>query len=402
VGKDTSNKGDSLRKLLIAALAAAVTLVLAVAALAANVRANYHAVCPAGADAVRCHAQVTVDAQGNPNVSSTPYPSALKPQDLSAAYNLPSSSAGGGQTIAVVDAYDYPAAENDLNVWSKQYGLPACTTANGCFRRVNQNGGSSFGGYRTDAGWTLEAAMDLQTVHGLCPNCKILFVEGKTASISNLATAVNTAAGLGANVISNSYGAPDSSSLTAYNSYYNHPGVAVTVSTGDNGYEVQWPASAPTTVAVGGTTLTRDSSARGWSETAWSGAGSGCSTVQAKPTWQTSATSCSRKATADVSADADPNSGMSVYDSTRYNGASGWYQVGGTSLAAPIIAAVYGLAGNASSTSTPAALPWSHASSLNDVTSGSNGSCPTAVWCRAGAGWDGPTGLGTPNGVGGF
>ena len=391
-----------MNKSLIAVLAAAASLVLALAATAGNANGHYKKVCDdANGDDAACHALVVADEQGNPSVSSTPYPTALKPQDLSAAYNLPSSTAGAGQTVAVVDAYDYPTAEADLNKWSQQYGLPACTTANGCFRKVTQDGGTNFKRYRADGGWSLEAAMDLETVHGLCPNCKILFVEGRTASISDLSTAVNRAASMGANVISNSYGASDSTSIAAYNSAYNHPGVAITVSTGDNGYQVQWPASAPTTVAVGGTTLARDASTRGWSETAWSGAGSGCS-VQTKPAWQTSVTLCSKKANADVSADADPNSGISVYDSTPYQGASGWYQVGGTSLSAPIVGAVYGLAANASSTSTPASLPWSHTSSLYDVTAGSNGSCPTAVWCTAGTGWDGPTGLGTPNGVGAF
>lgn len=391
-----------MQRLISVGLGAAVFLVVAVAAVAGNANGHFKKVCDvAKADEAGCHALVVADAQGTPNVSSTPYPSALKPQDLSDAYKLPSSTAGAGQTVAVVDAYDYPTAEADLNKWSQQYGLPACTTANGCFRKVNQTGGTNFKRYRADGGWALEAAMDLETVHGLCPNCKIVFVEGQTASIANLAQAVNTAAALGANVISNSYGAADSTSISAYNSSYNHPGVAITVSTGDNGYQVQWPASAPTTIAVGGTTLTRDASARGWSESAWNGAGSGCS-VQAKPAWQTADTACSQKATADVGADADPNSGISVYDSTPYNGASGWYQVGGTSLAAPLVAAVYGLAANASSTSNPASLPWSHASSLFDVTTGTNGTCSTAVWCNAGAGWDGPTGLGSPNGTGAF
>ena len=391
-----------MKRLVIVALGATVSLVLALAAAAGNANGHYKKVCDdAKADEAACHAQVVTDANGVPNVSATPYPTALTPQDLQSAYKLPSSTAGGGQTIAVVDAYDYPTAEADLNKWSQQYGLPPCTTANGCFRKVNQTGGTNVKRYRADGGWSLEAAMDLQTAHGLCPNCKILFVEGQTASIANLATAVNTAASLGANVVSNSYGAADSTSIAAYNSYYNHPGVAITVSTGDNGYQVQWPASAPTVTAVGGTTLTRDTSARGWRETAWSGAGSGCS-VQSKPSWQTAITLCGKKANADVSADADPNSGLSVYSGTPYNGATGWYQVGGTSLSAPLVAAVYALAGNASSVSYAASLPWANPGALFDVTTGSNGACPTPVWCTAGSGWDGPTGLGSPNGVGAF
>jgi subtilase family serine protease len=385
----------------VAAPLAAVALIVAIAAGAANIHANYRAVCPGAAnDTARCHAQVATDAQGNPAVSSTPYPSALTPADFRAAYGLAAYSGSSAQTIAIVDAYDYPTAEADLAKFSAPYGLPSCTTANGCFRKVDQNGGTNVKRYRTDAGWALEAALDLQTAHGICPNCKILFVEGQTASIANLSQAVNTAASLGATVISNSYGAADSTSLTAYNSYYNHPGVAITVSTGDSGYQVQWPASAPTVTAVGGTTLTKGAGGS-FTETAWSGAGSGCS-VQPIPSWQTSVTACAKKANADVSADADPNTGASIYDSTRYNGGSGWYQVGGTSLAAPLIAGVYGLAGNSSTISYPGALAWQNQGALHDVTSGSNGTCPTPIWCKAGPGWDGPTGLGTPNGLSAF
>jgi subtilase family serine protease len=390
-----------LSKLLVAAPLAAVALIAAVAAGAANIHTNYHAVCPGAAnETARCHAQVMADERGNPAVSPTPSPTALTPADFRTAYKL-TGTGSPAQTIAIVDAYDYPTAEADLARFSSQYGLPSCTTANGCFRKVNQTGGTNVKRYRTDAGWALEAALDLQTAHGICPSCKILFVEGQTASISNLATAVNTAASLGATVISNSYGAPDSTSLAGYNASYNHPGVAITVSTGDNGYQVQWPASAPYVTAVGGTTLTKDGSARGFRETAWNGAGSGCS-VQTKPTWQTSVTGCARKANSDVAADADPNTGASIYDSTPYNGGSGWYQVGGTSLAAPLVAGVYGLAGNASGTSYPVTYAWSNPGALFDITSGSNGSCPTPVWCTAGIGWDGPTGLGTPNGLGAF
>jgi subtilase family serine protease len=387
-----------LRKLFVAASLAALALVVAVAATAAG-QFKAEKVCKAQDDEALCHAQVLVDAKGKPAVSSTPYPGALTPADFRAAYKLPATG-GVGQTIAIVDAYDYPTAEADLATFSSQYGLPACTTANGCFRKVTQTGQTNFKRYRTDAGWALEAALDLQTAHGICPSCKILFVEGQTASIANLAQAVNTAAQLGATVISNSYGAPDSTSLASYNSYYNHPGVAITVSTGDSGYQVQWPASAPTVTAVGGTTLTKGATGS-FTETAWSGAGSGCS-VQSKPTWQTAATACSKKANADVSADADPSTGASIYDSTPYNGSSGWYQVGGTSLAAPLIAGVYGLAANAGSVSYPVTLAWQNPGALRDITIGSNGTCPTAVWCKAGAGWDGPTGLGSPNGLGAF
>ncbi len=342
----------------------------------------------AGCDAIR---HDTVDRNGNvtPNVT----PSGYGPADIRGAYALGASSSGG-RTVAIVDAYDDPNAEADLGTYRSTYGLPACTTAGGCFRKVNQTGGTKYP--RTNGGWAQEISLDLDMVSAACPDCKILLVEASSSSFANLGTGVNTAAQLGASAISNSYGGSD----TAASSAYNHPGIAITASTGDSGYGVQSPASYGTVVAVGGTSLRHDSSTRGWSESAWSGAGSGCSTLNAKPTWQSSATACSGKADADVSAVADPNTGVAVYDSYAYQGAQGWLVFGGTSASSPIIASVYALSGNTAG--YPASYTWGNAGSLNDVTSGSNGTCPTAVWCTAGAGWDGPTGLGTPNGTSAF
>lgn len=347
------------------------------------------ATAPAGYAA--CLARVVTDAKGKPVTNATP--SGYGPSDIRSAYNLASAS-GAGKTVAIVDAYDDPTAEQDLAVYRSQFGLPACTTANGCFRKVNQNGGST--PPRADAGWATEISLDLDMVSAACPSCKILLVEANSASFANLGTAVNYAAGQGVAAISNSYGGSDSSQMSAYD----HPGIAITASTGDAGYGVESPASFKTVVAVGGTSLKKASNTRGWSETAWSGAGSGCSTLNAKPAWQTSATQCSGKANADVSAVADPATGVAVYDSTAYQGRKGWQVYGGTSASAPIVASVYAMGGNLSG--YPASYTWGHASALNDVTSGSNGSCPTAVWCTARTGWDGPTGLGTPNGTGAF
>jgi subtilase family serine protease len=205
-----------------------------------------------------------------------------------------------------------------------------------------------------------------------------------------------------ANVISNSWGGSDTSDAV-YGSYFNHPGVAITASTGDSGYGVEYPASSDYVTAVGGTSLTQNASfARGWEETAWSGAGSGCSSYNSRPTWQASVTTgCSRRAVADVSADADPNTGVAVYDSYAYQGYVGWLVFGGTSVASPVIASVYALAGNASGVSYGSS-PYGDPAALNDVVSGSNGSCSPAELCTAGPGWDGPTGLGTPNGTGAF
>ncbi len=338
-----------------------------------------------------CHALVRVDASGKPLVTAAP--SGFGPVDIQSAYQL--SATSSTPTVAIVDAYNDPTAEADLGVYRAQFGLPPCTTANGCFRKVSQTG-STTSLPRTNAGWATEISLDLDMVSAACPSCKILLVEAKSAAFSDLGTAVNYAATQGVAAISNSYGGSDSAGLSAYN----HPGIAVTASTGDGGYGIESPASFDSVVAVGGTSLKKASGVRGWTETAWSGAGSGCSTKNSKPTWQTSVTACSGKVNADVSAVADPNTGVAVYDSTSYQGRKGWQIYGGTSASSPIIASVYALGGNLSG--YPAAYTWGHTGGLNDVTSGSNGTCPTPVWCTSGTGWDGPTGLGTPAGLSSF
>jgi subtilase family serine protease len=328
------------------------------------------------------------------------------PPDIQSAYALPSGTAGTGQTVAIVDAFDDPKAEADLNTYRSTYGLPACTTANGCFKKVNQSG--TQGSYPSnDQGWGVEISLDLDMVSAACPQCHILLVEASSNANANLYAAVDTAARLGATEISNSYGGGESSSDPSTNVHYNHPGIPITVSSGDSGYGVEYPAASPYVTAVGGTTLKKASTARGWSETAWSGAGSGCSAYEPKQSWQTD-TGCAKRTVADVSAVADPNSGVNVYDSNCTgldkllgNCFSGWGVVGGTSASAPIIASVYALAGNGASL-TYGSFPYSHTSALNDVVSGSNGSCGGSYLCTSVAGFDGPTGLGTPNGTGAF
>lgn len=329
--------------------------------------------------------------------------SGLFPADLQSAYNLPSSTAGGG-TVAIIDAYDDPNAEADLGVYRSQFNLPPCTTANGCFRKVNQNGGTSYP--RANGGWAQEISLDLDMVSAICPNCKILLVEAKSASFADLGAAVTYAASVsGVVAISNSYGGSDASDAN-YGQYYDWPRIAVTVSSGDNGYGVQYPASSTYVTAVGGTTLPYTKSsptalATFGTETVWSGAGSGCSAYNVKPSWQTD-TGCGNRTVADVAAVADPNTGVAVYDSYSYQGLSGWLVFGGTSVASPIIASVYALAGNAASVPYPSSLPYAATSGLNDVSSGSNGSCTPAYLCTGEVGYDGPTGLGTPNGTGAF
>jgi subtilase family serine protease len=297
--------------------------------------------------------------------------------------------------VAVVDAYNDPNAESDLAVYRSTYRLPACTTASGCFRKVDQNGGTSYPG--GNVGWAQEESLDLDMVSAVCPNCHILLVEATTNSFLDLFTAEDTAARLGANAISNSYGGGEFSSETFYESHYNHPGVAITASSGDNGYGVQFPAASRYVTSVGGTRLLPAGGTRGWTETAWSGAGSGCSAYEPKQSWQTDA-GCSQRTVADVSAVADPSTGVAVYDTY---GSAGWLEFGGTSVASPIISSVYALAGNAAAVSY-GSYPYSHTGSLNDVTLGNNGSCGGSYLCTATTGYDGPTGLGTPAGTGGF
>ena len=363
-----------------------------------NAQAGHHAnrVCTAApVGYASCMALlVTSTSKIPPKVISGYYPN-----DLRSAYNLPSTSAGSGQTVAIVDAYNDPNAEADLGVYRSQFGISACTTANGCFKKVNQSGGTKYP--TNNGGWAQEISLDLDMVSAICPNCHILLVEASSASLANLGTAVNEAAKLGATEISNSYGGGESSNETSSQAaYYNHPGIVITASAGDSGYGVEFPAASSDVTAVGGTSLSRAGNARGWSETVWSGTGSGCSAYISKPSWQTD-NKCSHRTVADVSAVADPNTGVAVYDSYAYQGYKGWLVFGGTSVASPIIASVYALAGNAKSV-TYGSYPYSHASSLNDVTSGSNGSCGGTYLCTGEVGYDGPTGLGTPNGTGGF
>jgi subtilase family serine protease len=352
------------------------------------------AVCPgpAAPGTARCHARVVIDGFGAPLAAAGP--TGLNPADLRDAYRITGQGVST-TTIAIVDAFHYPSAENDLAVYRRQFGLPACTRASGCFRKVNQDGVE--GNFpRTDVGWSQEAALDLDMASAMCPACRLILVEATTSSLSDLAAAVGTAARLGAQVISNSYGGTESSGVTTFEGSYNRPGIAVTVSSGDSGFGVEFPASSPHVTAVGGTRLVKSPSARGWSETAWSGAGSGCSTVFAKPSWQSDAR-CSHRTVADVSAVADPNTGVSVFGPVNRR-SSGWLRFGGTSVAAPLVGGVYAVNGGSASFGSD---PYSHTSALFDVTAGSNGGCGTYL-CTAGAGYDGPTGLGTPNGATAF
>jgi hypothetical protein len=351
---------------------------------------------PTVAGVAACFAVQRTDILARRSLSPLVTPAGFGPADLQAAYALPSSSAGSGQTVGIVDAFDAPSAESDLATYRAQFGLPPCTTANGCFRKVNQAGAAA-PLPAPNAGWAEEIALDVDMVSAICPNCQILLVEATTNSFANLGASVNTAVALGAKYVSNSYGGSESRSETSLDtSFYRHPGVAVTASSGDSGFGASYPAASQFVTSVGGTHLTR--AGTGWAETVWSGAGSGCSRYEAKPAWQ-SDSGCSRRSIADVSAVADPNTGVAVFSTE----AGGWAVFGGTSVSSPIIASVYALAGTPGAGDIPAAYPYAHTANLRDVTSGSNGNCHKAKYlCTAGPGYDGPTGLGTPQGTGAF
>jgi subtilase family serine protease len=322
----------------------------------ASEQANSHAqnhipVCPGPNTAgdVRCHAHVATDKGGTP--AAGVLPGGLGPIGIHSAYTSQTTTATP-KVIAIVDAYNDPNIYNDLTTYSNTYGIPVLPQCSGpvaaatnapCFQKINQRG-STASFPQTNAGWSLEIALDVEVAHATCQNCSILLVEADSNSYSNLMTAVDRAYTSGANVISNSYGSNEFSGETSYDSHFNHPGVAITVSSGDNGYGAEYPAASPYVTAVGGTSLFFNSNGSYQGESAWNGAGSGCSAYEGKPAWQTDS-GCSRRSVADVSAVADPNTGAAVYDTVRYYGRSGWFKVGGTSLAAPLIAGIYALSG---------------------------------------------------------
>ncbi|MBS2539315.1 S53 family peptidase [Catenulispora sp. NF23] len=329
------------------------------------------------------------------------------PSQLQSAYNLTSASAanGAGRTIAIVDAYDDANAASDLAAYRSAAGLPAAN-----FTKVNQSGQTSPLPSAPPSGddWTVEESLDLDMASAICPLCKIVLVEANDDSSDGLYVAQTAAASL-AGYISNSWGGSESSTETSQDSqYFTHAsGVVTTVSAGDSDYGASYPATSPNVVSVGGTNLATSSNSRGWTESVWNttpgseGTGSGCSAYEAQPAWQTALnlpSGCSKRVDNDVAADADPATGVAVYDTS--NGNSGWQEVGGTSASSPMVAAMFALAGNAGA--TPAQDIYQHAGNFYDVTSGNDGTCTPSYVCTAGTGYDGPTGIGTPNGITGL
>jgi hypothetical protein len=388
--------------------ATGITHPAASAVTAAPNQPDYRAACtsnPARGHAA-CLALIRTDVPAHKGASPFVTPSGYGPAQLQSAYSLPSSTAGGSATVALVDAYDDPNAASDLAVYRSQFGLPPCTAANGCFDKANENGQASPLPPTEPPGqdWATEESLDIDMVSAACPLCHIDLVEANSTSLADLGTAVDSAVALGAQYVSNSYGANESSGESSEDAYYNHPGVAITVSAGDDGYRVSYPAASPDVVSVGGTSL--NPSGSGYTESVWGssaggrGTGSGCSADEPKPSWQTDS-GCSGRTDNDVAAVANPNTGVAVYDTYDQGG---WLVVGGTSASSPIIASVYALAGAPSSGSYPAEYPYAqhNASNMNDVTTGANGTCTPAYLCTGEAGFDGPTGWGTPDGVSAF
>jgi hypothetical protein len=348
-----------------------------------------------------------------------------RPADIGSAYGISGAAGGGNQKVAVVDAYDNPKAESDLAAYRSQWGLPLCSTANSCFQKVDENGGTNYPAPAGTSGWGSEIVLDIEAVSAACPRCHILLVEGTSSADADFMNSITTAASHGATELSLSWGGCEQASdPSAFDATLTSTGLPITASSGDSGYlsadnpaqqggfacpgigSPFFPASSPYVTAVGGTSLMRAANTRGWNETAWAysagpqwGGGSGCSTNETKPVWQTDS-GCPNRMVADVSAVADPNTGLAVYDSYDYPG-SVWQVFGGTSLSAPLIAGIYALSGG-----EPAGMhggqPWYQAGvALNDITTGTNAPAssdcsPNPYFCNAGTGYDGPTGVGSP------
>jgi uncharacterized protein (TIGR03382 family) len=354
----------------------------------------------------RCHARIA-SAERRRLGQRAAAPFGLNPADLKSAYNLVTDrTATAKPTVAIVDAYGYTNLESDLATYRSQFGLPPCTKANGCLKVVNQNGQTAPLPPDPPANddWTVETALDMDMVSAACPLCNILVVQADDNLGDGLFIAQNAAAALGATVISNSWGGPESpmttpTELAMAEAFFAQTNIAIFVSAGDDGYNdngdgPDYPGTSSHVIAVGGTKLVKDPTVpRGWTETAWAKGGSACSLAVTKPAYQTTSP-CKFKATTDIAAVGDPDTGLSVYNANNM----GWIRVGGTSASAPFIAGIFAATGNG--TQTSGAFIASKAAKLHDVTVGNNGECGAdTLLCNAAVGWDGPTGYGTPDGA---
>jgi subtilase family serine protease len=369
--------------------------------------AGYRRACPATHSTVyaACMALIRTGVRQHPAAffgSHAPSGVGYGPASFQSAYKLPSTTAGAGETVAVIEAFNDPRVKSNLATYRSAWGEPACdaSTGDGCLTVVNQNGQTSpLPKNSGTTGWATEESLDVDMVSAICPLCKIIAVEASAQTVKALGTADDSAVKLGADFVSNSWGVSESSGETANDQYFNHAGVAVVASAGDSGYGVSYPAASQYVTAAGGTTLKKASgTSRGWTETVWNGTGSGCSKYEAKPTWQTDS-GCSRRTDNDVAADANPATGAAIYDTYDQGG---WLEVGGTSESSPILASTFALAGTPAAGTYPSSYPYANTSSLFDITSGSNGSCSPSYLCQAGPGYDGPTGWGSPDGTAAF
>ncbi len=328
------------------------------------------------------------------------------PSSLRSAYGLlKAASRGKGRTVAIVDAFRDPNAAKDLARYRSHYHLGACTKANGCLHIVNQNGSSSHLP-AANASWAVEESLDLDMVSAICPKCHITLVESNTNNTSSMGTAENTAARK-ARYVSNSWSGSEFTGEASFNHDFNHPGDAIVFASGDGGTATPaYPTDLQLVTAVGGTSLRHvKSGSRPWTEKVWGdstasdgGTQSGCSALAAKPSWQHKAgDTCTQRTENDVAAVGDPNTGVAVLDTYKTGGT--WFEVGGTSAATPIVTATYALAGVPARRSYPASYIYSHPKSFHDVTKGQNGTCSPAYLCHGEKGYDGPTGVGTPNGT---
>ncbi|HET6275021.1 MAG TPA: S8 family serine peptidase [Candidatus Cybelea sp.] len=343
--------------------------------------------CPQVAGKITCLTLIQSKSGISPDVAG------WGPPDFQTRYHLPSSKKGKGQIVAIVDAFDNPDVASDLAAYRTEFGMPAAK-----FSKYNQEGQQS--NYPSgNTGWGVEIDLDVDMVSAACPNCTIYLVEANSNDTSDLEAAELEAVTLGAHIISNSWICYGSVSCGTSPSDFDAPGVLYLAASGDAGYnEVGPPSSFSTVVAVGGTVLSKNGSGV-YNESAWPDAGSGCSPSVAKPKWQHDK-GCTTRTASDVASVAQQ---VAEYDTY---GEGGWFTVGGTSAASPLIAGVYGLAGNAAKQDGAKKI-WSLSKKhrkkwLNDITTGSNGSCGGSYLCTAGVGYDGPTGWGTPHGIGAF
>lgn len=326
-------------------------------------------------------------------------PAGENPASIRAVYNIPST--GGSNVIAIVDAFDYPTAENDLNVFSNTFGLPPCTTSNGCFQKVFATGSKP----RTNCGWAQEAALDIEWAHAMAPSARIILVEARSASFSNLFQAVDVASSLvspnggGLGEVSMSWGGSEFSSEASNDFHFATAGVVYFAASGDTGGVTIYPGVSPSVVSAGGTRINRDAAGNFISETGWSGSGGGPSAFEPRPSYQNGIATIvgSQRGVPDFSFDADPNTGVAVYDSTPCQGQSGWLVFGGTSVASPSLSGIVNLAGHFyNGSQTELGVMYGdpmQAKDFRDILSGTAGSF------SATAGWDFVTGIGSNQGL---